>query len=271
MELLSKHALEKHRNKIMEQLNFVPFNILFAKNVVEQKMTGEVFVDNTDYPQIFYILHSYGMSLLLGKSSDEINYKFLENILSRNVEKNKVEWMQAYPYEWDFTIKKTLKDCIYTHTPPIELDIRVNFTFNLSKYANSKKEVIDENIVILKTTKEDFENIKGSVIPKYFWHNSDEFINNGIGYSLFYKNSLASLAFSAVVDGKYVELGIETQEQFRGKKIAYKVCHALIQYCLEEGFEPIWACRKSNVGSYKLAEKLGFEESQTIPYYKLNY
>ncbi|RXM42461.1 hypothetical protein, partial [Flavobacterium sp. YO64] len=43
MELLSKHALEKHRNKIMEQLNFVPFNILFAKNVVEQKMTGEVF------------------------------------------------------------------------------------------------------------------------------------------------------------------------------------------------------------------------------------
>ena len=144
MELLSKHALEKHRNKIMEQLNFVPFNILFAKNVVEQKMTGEVFVDNTDYPQIFYILHLYGMSLLLGKSSDEINYKFLENILSRNVEKNKVEWMQAYPYEWDFTIKKTLKDCIYTHTPPIELDIRVNFTFNLSKYANSKNEVIDE-------------------------------------------------------------------------------------------------------------------------------
>ncbi|MFH6937692.1 GNAT family N-acetyltransferase [Flavobacterium sp. FlaQc-30] len=271
MELLSKNGLEKHRNKIIEHLNLVSFNVFFAKNVVDQKVTGEIFVDNTEYPQIFYILHPYGMSLLLGKSSDEFNYKFLELILSRNIEQKRVEWMQVYPNEWGFRIKEILKDRIYKLAPSIELDTRVNFKFNLSKYITSKKDLTDKNILISRTSKDDFENMKGSVVPKCFWNSSDEFINNGIGYSLFYKDTLASLAFSAFVHNRYLELGIETQEQFRGRNIAYKVCSALIQYCVEEGFEPVWACRELNIGSYKLAEKLGFEKSQTTTYFKLNY
>ena len=120
-------------------------------------------------------------------------------------------------------------------------------------------------------TIDDFESMGGSVIPKYFWNNSDDFINNGVGYSLFYKNSIASIAFSFVINSKYLELGIETQEQFRGRNFAYEVSSALIDYCLDNDLEPVWACRKTNIGSYRLAEKLGFEESLTTPYYKLNY
>jgi hypothetical protein len=34
--------------------------------------------------------------------------------------------------------------------------------------------------------------------------------------------------------------------------------------------EPVWACRLENDGSYKLAQKLGFEPVLEIPYYRLS-
>lgn len=262
--------IDKYRDIIMKLLSSVPFNTLFARAVVEKAVKGEIFADNANNPQTFYILHPYGMSLLLGNSSNnDFSCSFKEYVQNINKARTKVEWMQAYPNDWH----TCLRDLFNESPDLIEVDTRVNFKFNREKHlANKKHAISDESeIRIARTTINDYELMAGSVIPKYFWNNSSEFIRYGIGYSLFYQNHLAATAFSSVVDGKYLELGIETQEQFKGRNFAYKVCSALIDYCLEEGLEPVWACRLSNVGSYKLAEKLGFEESLTTPYYKMNY
>lgn len=262
--------LQKHKDVIMEQLKTVPFNTLFAENVVNQTVNGGIFVDNTEKPQVFYILHPYGMSLLLGKNRNRFDRGLYEYILNPYGNRTKIEWMQAYPDDWHILLKKMAKKNVKRHMPPIEIDIRANFRFNTDKYIESKQHYKDENIKILKTGTDDFENMTGSVIPKYFWNTPNDFINNGVGYSLYYQDSLASIAFSSVVNNHYLELGIETHENFRGKNFAYEVCSALLDYCLEKGLEPVWACRKSNTGSYRLAKKLGFEESLNIPYYKLN-
>lgn len=42
---------------------------------------------------------------------------------------------------------------------------------------------------------------------------------------------------------------------------------AMIEYCLENGFKPIWGCRKDNLASLRLAQKLGFEEKVCHPTY----
>ncbi|MDR2917894.1 MAG: GNAT family N-acetyltransferase [Tannerella sp.] len=270
MKLLNNHYPENLKVRIIEQLNSVPFNTLFAQNVVNKKINGEIFVDNIDLPQTFYILHPYGMSLLSGKNNNEFNSSLIEYILNHDGKRKKVEWMQAYPESWHTTLKKIEQDN-NKPIPAIEIDVRVNFKFNRVKYLETKQKNIDKNITIVRTGKDDFENIEGIVIPKYFWNNADDFVKNGIGYSLYYQDSLAAIAFSSVIDNKYLELGIETLEQFRNKKLAYEVCATLIDYCLAMGLEPVWACRKTNTASYKLAEKLGFEESLTTPYYKLNY
>jgi RimJ/RimL family protein N-acetyltransferase len=59
-------------------------------------------------------------------------------------------------------------------------------------------------------------------------------------------------------------------EQYRGKGLALHACSALIDYCLEYNYEPVWACRLENYASYKLAQKLGFDPVLYMPYYKLN-
>ena len=112
--------------------------------------------------------------------------------------------------------------------------------------------------------------MKGSVVPMNFWNNAEEFYNNGIGFSLIYENKVASTSYSAFLHDDKLELGIETMEEFRGKGFAQFTCSALIDYCLENNFEPVWACRLENTGSYKLAQKLGFEPIKRIPYYRLS-
>jgi len=112
--------------------------------------------------------------------------------------------------------------------------------------------------------------MKGSVAPSSFWDSADDFFENGIGFSLFYENKLASTAFSAFIHDDKLEIGIETIEAFRGKGFVKYVCSSLIDYCLENGYEPIWSCRKENINSYKLAQKLGFEPIKEIPFYRLS-
>jgi RimJ/RimL family protein N-acetyltransferase len=99
---------------------------------------------------------------------------------------------------------------------------------------------------------------------------TEDFKNNGVGFSLYHNGKLAATSFSSFRFKEKLELGIETAEEFRGKGLAQKVCAALIDYCIENNLEPIWACRLENTGSYKLALKLGFEPFLEIPYYRLS-
>ncbi|MCX8130532.1 MAG: GNAT family N-acetyltransferase [Clostridia bacterium] len=109
----------------------------------------------------------------------------------------------------------------------------------------------------------------GYVIPKHFWKDEEHFCNTGIGFSLICDGEIAATAFSAFRYENQLEIGIETSEKYRGKGFAFRACAALIDYCMENSLEPVWACRRENEGSYKLAQKLGFVPIRSIPYYRL--
>ncbi|MFA9378034.1 MAG: GNAT family N-acetyltransferase [Lachnotalea sp.] len=95
-------------------------------------------------------------------------------------------------------------------------------------------------------------------------------MKNAIGYTVVKEdNILISTAFAAFVDEKRLEIGIETNEEFRGSGFATLVCSRLIDYCIAKGYEPVWSCNGANMGSRKLANKLGFEELKKVPYYRL--
>ena len=112
--------------------------------------------------------------------------------------------------------------------------------------------------------------MKGSVIPKNFWDNYDDFQKNGVGFSTYIDDELACTAFSSCIMDDFLELGMETVPEHRGKGMAVYTCAQLVEYSLEHGYEPIWACSLANRGSYELAKKLGFEVSLQIPYYRLS-
>lgn len=268
----------KNYGKLIAPLRAVAINNLFARSVVENRVTGTVYVDDADDAKTFYVVHPYGMSLLFGDCDNQrFNAWFKDYALNRDRTRNSYEWMQAFPDNWDSVLSGLFRDCLVksadnsanTEKNVIELNTRVNFKFNLNQYRDIN---IGDNadINIVRTDKRIFNEMKGSVVPAYFWNSAEDFYNNGIGFSLYYKNRLASTAYSSFIHDRQLELGIETVAEFRGLGLAQYSCSALINYCLENNYEPVWACRLENTGSYKLALKLGFEPVLTIPYYRLS-
>jgi len=275
MKLLEKEDY----NKLTEPFKKVTINNLFARSVIEHKVAGKIFVDNLDNPKTYYVVHPYGMTLLFGNCNNEVfNNSFRDYSLNINQVRDKDEWMQAFPNNWDNVLNELFKNRLIKSaennankkTGVIELNTRVNFKFNHDKYLNFKKTNLVPEIKIVRTDKQIFRNMKGSVVPFYFWDNEDDFLKNGVGFSLFYNNKLASTAYSSYIHDDKFELGIETVEEFRGRGFAELTCSALIDYCIENNYEPIWSCRLENFGSYKLAQKIGFIPTAEIPYYKLS-
>ena len=269
---------ESKYHKVTEPLRKVTINNLFARAVVEQKVTGSVYVDDIENPETYYVIHPYGMSLLFGKTdNDNFNSEFLDYALNTLRVRHKYEWLQAFPESWNKKISVLFgENLIKSSDNPgncksnkIEENTRVNFKFNKEKYLDFRSRNNNKDYTILRTDKEMFENMKGSVVPRYFWNNAEDFFINGVGYSLIYENRLVSTAYSAFIHENQLELGIETIENCRGKGFAALTCSSLIDYCIENGYVPIWSCRLENEGSYKLAQKLGFEPTIFIPYYRL--
>jgi len=275
MKLLDKSKYEI----LIEPVKQVTFNTLFAEAVIEHKIAGEIFVNDPDNPQTYYIIHPYGMTLLLGDSDNkEFNDYFRDYALNSNNIRGRHEWMQAFPDTWSNVLPKLFGDKLITSSNNkeqqvrgiIELNTRVNFKFNEEDFLRLRKPVVDNDIKIVRTDRQVFREMPGSVVPACFWNTEDDFMKNGIGFSLYYKNKLASTAYSSCINDRQLELGIETVSEFRSKGFAQYACQALIEYCIKNKYEPIWACRLENTGSFKLAQKVGFTPSFELPYYRLS-
>lgn len=279
MKLLNKDLYYK----VAEPLKEVAFNHLFARSVIEHKIEGLVYTDNSDVPTSFHIVHPYGMSLLFGSwENEEFNKQLIEYLLNKNGLRARIEWMQVYQEGWSAQLLTLLGDQLFTQKQkdkggfpetkfvPVEEHTRVNFKFNLNKYIEYRTSYPVEHCEVFRTGEEEFQNMPGTVVPKFFWRSSSQFLNEGIGFSLRFNGELACTAFSAFIDDHQLELGIESIPQFRGKGFAMNTCAALIDYCLENSYEPVWSCRLENTGSYLLAQKLGFEPVRFHPFYKVN-
>jgi GNAT superfamily N-acetyltransferase len=272
------HLLNQQSYHLLsEPLKRLSINTLFARAVIEHKVTGSIYVDHIRSPASFYVMHPYGMSLLFGcTDKDSFNQRFAEYALNRNGSRTTNEWMQAWPGDWDATLQTLLaghlvplaeQDPVPDHK--IEVSTRVNFRFNRRKYEAFKQEHLIEAFEVVRTNEDSFRNMQGTVIPSNFWDSAEDFCSHGVGYSLYHDGELATTAYSAYLFEGELELGMETVPAFRGRGFAQYTCAALIDYCLERGYEPIWACKMENVPSYRLAQKLGFEPTVTLPYYRL--
>lgn len=268
---------KKDYDKAAAALNAMTANNLFARAVVESKVSGQVFADRADDPHTFYILHSYGMSLLVGDHSNaEFNERFRAYALNEGDRRDRHEWMQVWPREWNDVLVSLLGDVLVSvagntrEKGVVELNGRANFRFSPVVYGHRVRTELPTGVEIVRTDAEMFEAMPGSVVPKYFLDSIEDFMSDGVGFSLLSGGKLAATAFSAYLRGDQLELGIETVPEFRGKGFAELVCRALIDWCIHNGYEPLWSCRFENTASYALAQKLGFEPVSITPYYRLS-
>ncbi len=257
-------------------LEEVPFNTLFARSVVEGAMPGVIYVDDLMNPGAFYVQHPYGMSLLYGMTDDaHFHGRLRAHLLNTEGTRHRDEWLQVAPSGWSGTIEAMVgprlaksADLGENRGQVVE-NTRVNFAFDRDRYDLQRSEADEPVYEVVRATEAIFRSMQGTVVPRNFWPSSERFLSEGVGSCLVIEGEVACMAFSSFVHGNQLELGIETLEKYRGKGLAQLVCMALIDYCLERGYEPVWACRLENSASHRLAEKLGFVPALSLPYYRL--
>lgn len=281
MKLLDK----REYRSVVQKIRAVDINTMFASSVLERKVDGYVFVDETDSSSSIYVQHPYGMSLLYGISeNEEFNIKLLTHMLNSKKSRSRFEWLQAYPAAAHSRIAELLGKRLKKKNPDLPYDQtfsqseendvleyrRINFVFNDEKYRLLRRSLKSDGYRIVTTSRSIFEKMEGTVIPRHFWNNAEDFFRYGRGCSLILENgSAAATAFAAFVIGNKFEIGVETNKDFHGRGFATLTCSALIDHCLANRYEPVWSCLSGNTGSVKLALRLGFEEKRRVPYYRL--
>ncbi len=103
------------------------------------------------------------------------------------------------------------------------------------------------------------ERLDGRIKPSFSWESSERFLEKGKGFCVMHGQTPAAWAFSAAVSDSEVDIGVETLESYRGKGLAAAAANEMIRYVLSVGKKPVWACHYGNIGSQKVAQKLGFE------------
>ncbi|OKP95460.1 GNAT family N-acetyltransferase [Paenibacillus sp. P46E] len=257
--------------KGLPALDQVKINTLFARAVLEQRIPGKVYADSKDIPRAFYVVHPYGMSLVYGDSSNSSFKRGLyDYITGRAGTRLHVEWLQGDPAgEWSVWIDTIAAE--QDDHRSILRNTRVNFSLDREAYFAARARFFKQDAALVRTGKEQYAALTGSVVPKYFWRDEEHFLAEGVGFSIMEGDEAASTAFASCSAAGQLEIGIETAEAFRGRGYAFTVSSALIDYCLDHQLEPVWACRLENQGSYRLAQKLGFRPSLTLPYYRLSH
>jgi len=137
------HLLPKNSYwKVMDPLSKVKVNHLFARFVAEKQVNGTIYVDDSENPAAFYILHPYGMSMLFGDTGhDAFNTSLRNYMLNTNSERKKEEWLQASG-KWNTTIGSQLGKALIKAgqaDPPsgikvVEEYTRANLRFSATRY-----------------------------------------------------------------------------------------------------------------------------------------
>jgi len=93
-----------------------------------------------------------------------------------------------------------------------------------------------------------------------FFGSPEEFVRTGIGFCVADGDKIASQAGSFMPPTEYLEFQVNTDPVYQNRGLATLVSAKLLEYCLVNGFIPVWDAHNDN--SIRLAYSLGFSNPQ---------
>ena len=77
---------------------------------------------------------------------------------------------------------------------------------------------------------------------------------------------IVGTAQTAALTGRYGDIGVGTDDRWRGRGFATAAASIVARRMQETGRTPVWSCGEDNMASLRVAEKLGFEEVSRLTY-----
>jgi RimJ/RimL family protein N-acetyltransferase len=247
---------------VSRSLSALAINTGFARAVIDGLVDGHTWTSPTVGTAAVHAIHPYGMSLVWGRRVDDAFDELITHLTSRP-QPVPEQWLQVDPrwhsLPWGERLERAGAN--------VEHETRVNFTFTPERFTPA---AAPDGWRLRPATVTDF-NWRGSVVPAGFWRDAPQFLANGGGWVAERDGVVGSMAFSSFRFDECIELGIETHPAARGHGLGRAVASRMIVDILSASLTPVWACRKGNHASYRLAQRLGFTPSTELPYYHLSY
>lgn len=243
----------------------------YPASILDGIQTGRIFVDDTIVPQAAIFWHYCGIAYVTGKTKDSEFIQALYTLLDRTYEPKQRSFYLIVAKEACNWI--TVLDSFHERNPDIQKRERFSFIFNYNSY---QKSILHNNITVLPVGFSYFEiqsehllELSGRVIPSYSWDNNNDFFNFGKGFGIYdvTKNRIVCTSFSSGIGDGKIDIGIETQPDYRRMGFATLCAARMVRYVLENGMLPDWGCDTMNQGSASTAIKIGFEKSTSYSVY----
>ncbi len=106
-----------------------------------------------------------------------------------------------------------------------------------------------------------FKNCQWFDIISKCYGSAEVFLQNGFGYVLRNNDDSGEIigeVYAAFLGGGFCEVGITTHPDYQGQGVATNIACYLIIRCIRDNLIPIWSCNYENLGSLKVALKVGF-------------
>ena len=205
--------------------------LVFIADMEMKETANKIFVDDLHNPTSSYINCILPIHYLGGKFSISFLNKIMNYIITTvlPVQKdNKITFFFASDEEWQKAIEEKLSQYNGRYLTSLL------YQFNKESYIKFKQ--------------------NSNLFPQEY---EFKYINNKA--IAIFQNQEVCRCSEGLKGLGIIDLDVFTHEQHRRKGLAQIVCMMMIDYCIENNYTPQWQTSSINVGSCKLAEKLGFE------------
>ena len=243
----------------------VSFPLISA--VIQKKQRGQVFVDDRGNPGSAVVLTDFGFMLFLGAEQNESFDEGFAQLLATGgaLRPSYILWY-APPAEWQGRLDLIGPDLV-RRRERIRFEFRQESADYLKEPARCPAGMELKNLsadLLPKTEKFDVR------IDSRFWSSAADAVEHGLGVCLLKDGEVISLCYAAAAADGLAEVDVVTDPAYRGGGLATVAAQQFIRGCLSRGISPTWDCFVYNAGSVKLAEKLGFVQANSYPFYSFN-
>jgi GNAT superfamily N-acetyltransferase len=259
--------------------------------LIEGSSPGRLFVDDAEQPRTALALTVEGY-LLVGEDGNPAINEGLRRLFEEQIFSGKVfvgaDWCMVLavdPDSWEARLPEIMPTHPADKLPrylylckEVKLDWRNQVPEGYSVRRIDRALVEDPDLAFTDAIEEWVPLGQG-------WGSMDNFLEKGVGFCVVHGNEIVSrcMADCRAGDradhhaadradrhtGDRIDVGIITDPAHRRLGLASIVTAATADYCLSHGFSAVgWHCDYDNVGSWKAAEKAGFERaSEYFCYY----
>jgi GNAT superfamily N-acetyltransferase len=274
---------EAYYNAVSGFLTDLKCDTVLAHSIIEKRQKGRIFVDNETNPNVALFWHYCGMAVLSGVCNNTAFNNGIRDLLLGRFENNQKRISIGIDSpDWKLKIENLLHPQLLYYSElensPSETTEKAKSyvlgrTRLTHKFNRDRFKAADENIKppekfsLRKIDKEIYPKLFGRVIPSFSWDSEQAFFTGGTGFCLMGGDKFACSSISTFIGNGRIDIGIETNPEYRRQGLGAPTAVTMVRYCLEHGYQPVWGCLKDNIGSALIAKKVGFDNISSHPVY----